>query len=134
MKLVRPLLLISVGFFFALLPILIGELWGWAKSGDANLVSILSLLSWPMGVVPVVYGFVKLLQLSRKSPHAATASETTVAASLIYAGLFFAAQAWSLSRFATGAEDLMQLAFYALTAAVLVILGISRALTGKGKI
>ncbi len=134
MKIVRPLVFIFLGVFIALLPILIGELRGWAQSGDANLIAIFSLLTWPLGAVPVVYGIVKLLQLARKSRHVATAGETTLAASLIYAGLFFASQAWSLSSFASGSEDFMQLAFYALTAAVLAILGIGRALTGKGKI
>ncbi|MFM1973886.1 MAG: hypothetical protein RLZZ345_970 [Actinomycetota bacterium] len=134
MKIVRPLVFIFLGVFIALLPNLIGELSGWAQSGDANLIAILSLLTWPLGAVPVVYAIVKLLQLARKSRHVASAGETTLAASLIYAGLFFASQAWSLSSFATAAEDFIQLAFYALTATVLLILGISRALAGKGKI
>ncbi len=83
MKIVRPLVFIFLGVFIALLPNLIGELSGWAQSGDANLIAILSLLTWPLGAVPVVYAIVKLLQLARKSRHVASAGETTLAASLI---------------------------------------------------
>ena len=131
LKTLKPILFILLGIGIALSPELLALARNWRETGDANLIVLLNLVTWPIGAIFGAFGLVKLLQLKRAVGHVATAGDTAASVGLILGGLFLGSQAWSTFVIGEDIGSFLAAGFICAGAVACLSAGVRKALSQK---
>lgn len=134
LKTLKPVLLILLGLGIALTPELLAFARNWRETGDANLILLLNLITWPVGAVFGTFGLVKLLQLKRGKGQDATAGETAASVGLILGGLFLGSQGWAIFVIVEDLSSFLGAAAFGAGAVICLIAGIRKALSSRASV